>query len=87
MYKHNLIKYTNHKDSNEDVRNIKAELDVLKNTIKSLISITEEGRILYKNVVSLKEDIMLILATIRSELATVQGPGLRNRNVGSKRRY
>ena len=45
-YKHNLIKYTNHEDSNEDVRNIKAELDVLKNTIKSLISLTEEGRIL-----------------------------------------
>ena len=53
MYKHILIKYSNYKDANEDIRNNKAELDFIKKK-KSLISIKEEGRILQNNVVSLK---------------------------------
>ena len=61
-YKHNLIKDSNHEDTNEDIRNIKAELDVLKNTIKFLISIKEEGRILQKDVVLLKEEIKFLIA-------------------------
>ena len=61
-YKHILIKYSNYKDATEDIGNNKAELNVIKNTIKSLISIKEEGRILQNNEVNLHEDITFLIA-------------------------
>ena len=40
----------------EDVKNLKAEVDVLKNTIKSLTSIKQEGKVLKKLIDVIKEE-------------------------------
>ena len=40
-YKHNHIKNSYGEDAIEDIKNIKAELDVLKNTVKALMSINQ----------------------------------------------
>ena len=61
-YKHNHIKNSYGEDAIEDIKNIKAELDVLKNTVKALMSIKEEGKSLQKDVKCLKEDIKLLIA-------------------------
>ena len=41
----------------EDIKNIKAELDILKNTVKSLSQIKEEGKVIKKSIHDLKADI------------------------------
>ena len=41
----------------EDVKNLKAELDVLKNTLKSLASIKQEGKVLSKIIKDLTEEV------------------------------
>ena len=47
---------------NEDIKNLKAEVDVLKNTIKTLSSIKQEGNLIKKSVEKLKEEIKKIKA-------------------------
>ena len=46
----------------EDMKNIKAELDILKNTVKSLSQIKEEGKVIKKSIHDLKADIKNIKA-------------------------
>ena len=46
----------------EDVKNLKAEVDVMKNTIKSIISIRQEGKSLKKSIGEIKEDIKYLRA-------------------------
>ena len=49
-YKHGpRINQHNHETS-EDIKNIKAELDVLKQTVKTFMSIKEEGKVLQKEI-------------------------------------
>ena len=45
---------------NEDVKNLKAKMDVLKNTIKSLVSIKQEGKKLQKDLHNMKEEIKIL---------------------------
>ena len=61
-YKHQLKENPQHEDTNENIKNIKAELDVLKNTVKALMSIKEEGKLLHQDVKYLKEEIMFLIA-------------------------
>ena len=44
----------------EDSKNIKAEIEVLKNTVKALAGIKQEGKVIKKHVESLKDEIRKI---------------------------
>ena len=46
----------------EDMNNIKAELDLLKNTVKSLSEIKKEGKVIKKSIEGLKAEIVKIKA-------------------------
>ena len=61
-YKNQLSEDSNHKDTTDDIKNIKAELDVLKNTVKALMSIKEESKSLQRDVKYLKEEIVFLIA-------------------------
>ena len=41
----------------EDVKNLQAEVDLFKNTVKSLSSIIQEGEVVKKSINNLKEEI------------------------------
>ena len=44
----------------EDTKNLKAEMEMLKNTVKVIADIKQEGKVLKKSVDSLKEEIIQI---------------------------
>ena len=44
----------------EDTNNLKAEMEMLKNTVKVIADIKQEGKVLKKSVDSLKEEIIQI---------------------------
>ena len=46
----------------KDIRNLKAEMDLLKNTVKSLNDIKQEGKVIKKSIHALKEEIPKIKA-------------------------
>ena len=46
----------------EDMKNIKAEMDMLKNKVKSLNQIKQEGKVIKKSIHELKADIQKIKA-------------------------
>lgn len=48
---------SDHEKSHEEIKNIKAELDVLKQKVQTLLFIKEEGKILKDYVKDLKEEI------------------------------
>ena len=58
--KSNVIGTLNHIDSEsviKDMKNLKAEVDFLKNIIKPIVSIRQEGKVLKKSVDKLREEI------------------------------
>ena len=65
-YKHQLKDDPNHEVINEDIKNLKAELGVLKNTVKALMSIKEEGISLQRDVKYLNKEIQFLIADKRN---------------------
>ena len=53
---------SDYKKSQEEIKNIKPELDVLKQTVKTLLSIKEESKILKDHVKDLKEEMNALIA-------------------------
>ena len=56
-YKHHLRNESHRENTNEDIKKIKAKLDVLKNTVKTLVSIKEECQKVEMDVKHVKEEI------------------------------
>ena len=73
-YKHQLKEDCNHKDISEDIKNLKAQLDVLKNTARAPISIKEEGKLLQRDVKYLKERILFLIADYRHTKERISEP-------------
>ena len=65
-YKHGPRINQHNDEPSEDIKNIKAELDVLKQTVKTLMSIKEEGKVLQKEILDIKEAIKLVIADNKS---------------------
>ena len=53
---------SDHEKSHEPIKNNKAELDVFKPTVKTLLSLKEEGKILKDHVKDLKEEVKALVA-------------------------
>ena len=60
-YKHGPRVLQPNDDNKEDIKSIKAELDVLKQTVKTLMTIKEEGHVLQKEIKVIKEEIRLVV--------------------------
>ena len=60
-YKHRPRVLQHNDDNIADIKKIKAELDVLKQTVTTLITIKDEGQVLRKEIKVIKEDIKLVV--------------------------
>ena len=59
-----VVKSNELKSMMEDIKTIHTEVDVLKNNVKSLLSIKQEGKVLKKYMDHMKEEIFYLMAIV-----------------------
>lgn len=62
-YKHRMRSNSDQENTHEDIKNIRAELDVLKQTVKALFLSNEQGTLLQNHIKNIKEEVKALIGT------------------------